>query len=81
MNKNKANKILAPILAVLVANQILTGAFGTSLPPAIFGVLHQDGAYVLLTAIVVHLGLNSGWIRANYFRSHLKGVPSGSDSR
>jgi hypothetical protein len=68
MNRNKMNKVLVPILAVLLVNQILTGMFGTSLPPTAFDVLHRGGAVVLLVAAGAHVVLNWAWVRANYLK-------------
>jgi protein-S-isoprenylcysteine O-methyltransferase Ste14 len=69
MNKNKMNKVLAPVLAVLAVNQILTGVFGMSLPPSAFNVLHRGGGFVLLAAAVLHVLLNWGWVKANYLKA------------
>jgi hypothetical protein len=68
MNKNKMNKILAPVLAALLINQILTGLFAASLPPAAFDVLHRGGAVVLLVAAGIHVVLNWPWVKANYLK-------------
>jgi protein-S-isoprenylcysteine O-methyltransferase Ste14 len=72
MNKNKVNKVLVPILVILVVNQMLSGMFGMSLSPGAFGLLHRGGAMALLVAAVLHLILNWAWIKANY----LKGLSS-----
>ena len=68
MNKNKVNKVLVPILAILVINQILTGMFGMSLSPGAFDVLHRGGAMALLVAVSLHVILNWAWIMANYLK-------------
>jgi protein-S-isoprenylcysteine O-methyltransferase Ste14 len=68
MNKNKANKALVPILAILVINQMLSGMFGMSLSPGAFNVLHRGGAMALLVAAVLHVILNWTWIRAIYLK-------------
>lgn len=66
MKRNTALKILNPILAVLVINQLVTGLSGASLPHEVFEIMHQGGAMVLAAGIVLHLVLNANWIKANY---------------
>jgi hypothetical protein len=68
MNKNRANKVLVPILAVLLINQIASGMFGMSLSPGAFAVLHRGGAMALLVAAGLHAILNWGWVKANYLK-------------
>jgi hypothetical protein len=68
MNKNRGNKVLVPIVAILLVNQMLSGMLGMSLPPGAFDVLHRGGAIVLLVAAGLHLILNWSWIKANYLR-------------
>jgi len=69
MKKNAALKILNPILAVLLINQLLTGLFGMKLSPEAFEIFHRKAALVLAALVVLHLILNFNWIKANYFRS------------
>lgn len=68
MKRNDALKIVNPILAVLVVNQILTGLFGRSLSHGAFEVFHKDGGFVLAGVAVLHLILNWNWVKANYFK-------------
>jgi hypothetical protein len=69
MRKNTALKMLNLILAIFLINQILTGLFGPKLSPAAFEIFHRKAAIVLASLIVLHLILNSNWIKANYFSS------------
>jgi hypothetical protein len=68
MKRNTALKIVNPLLAVLVANQILTGLFGRSLSREGFEILHKDGGFVLAGVAVLHLILNWNWVKANFFK-------------
>ena len=68
MNKNKANKVLVPILAILLVNQILSGMFGMSLSRTAFDVLHRGGALAFLVAAGLHVAVNRAWIKANYLK-------------
>lgn len=69
MKKNTALKILNPVLAVLLINQVLTGLFGRELSHEAFEIFHKKAALVLATLVVLHLILNFNWIKANYFSS------------
>jgi hypothetical protein len=73
MNKNKANKVVVPILAILSVNQILSGMFGMSLSHATFDILHRGGATALLVAAGLHVALNWTWIRASYLKKPVSG--------
>ena len=74
MNKNKVNKVLVPILAILLLNQILSGMFGRSLPAGGFDLLHRKGAWILLVVAVLHVILNWAWIKANYLKGLFSAV-------
>jgi heme A synthase len=69
MKKNMALKILNLILAVLLINQVLTGLVGLKLSHEAFEIFHKKAALVLAALVVLHLILNSNWIKANYFGS------------
>lgn len=69
MKKNTALKILNPVLAVLMLNQVLTGLFREALPGEAFEVLHEGAGMVLAAAALLHLVLNWSWVRASFFRS------------
>ncbi len=70
MNKAKALKILNPILGLLVLNQLVIGALHGSLPHIIFEVMHVGGGLVLVLGVVIHLILNWGWVRVNFFKKN-----------
>ncbi|MDO8302980.1 MAG: hypothetical protein Q7T18_07050 [Sedimentisphaerales bacterium] len=67
MKKNTLHKILAPILLVLIANQVTTGLLADELAPGAFVVFHKGGGIILAGLIVVHLILNFNWVKATYF--------------
>ena len=68
MKRNTLLKIINPVLALLVINQILTGLFGHSLSHEAFEILHKDGGFVLAGVAALHLILNWNWVKANYFK-------------
>jgi heme A synthase len=69
MTRNTALKILNPVLAVVLINQILTGLLGLKLSQEAFEIFHRKAALVLAALVVLHLILNFNWIKANYFKS------------
>jgi len=69
MKRNTALKILNPVLAVLLINQVLTGLFGRELSHEAFEIFHRKAALVLAAFVVLHLILNFNWIKASYFKT------------
>jgi hypothetical protein len=67
MKRNTVLKVLNPVLAVLLANQLLTGFFAAGLPHELFEVLHEGGAVLLAVAGVLHAILNWNWVKTSYF--------------
>ena len=67
MTRVKALKILNPIMGLLVANQLITGFGGDSLPPRVFEFLHEGGGILLASAALLHIVLNWNWIKFTYF--------------
>jgi hypothetical protein len=68
MQRNKVLKVLNPILAILMLNQILTGFLNEWLPPKAFEILHEGGGGVLTVVAILHVILNWNWIRATFFK-------------
>ncbi len=53
MDKNKALKILNPILAVLVVNQLLMGLLNDALSDEVFEVFHGGGGFLLVMGVII----------------------------
>jgi len=70
MMKTKVLKFINPLIGILMINQILTALFRESLPFNQFGMIHGYGGYLLSILVMVHLGLNWSWLKANYFRRY-----------
>jgi hypothetical protein len=68
MDKHNALKILNPILAVLVLNQLLLGLLNDALSDEVFELFHGGGGFLLVMGVIVHLGLNWGWVRVTFFK-------------
>ena len=73
MNRLAALRVLNPLLALLLVNQILSGALAESLPHRVFEILHQGGAVIVTIAVLLHVSLNGNWIKAQYFRKKAEG--------
>lgn len=68
MTRNSVLKVLNPVLAILMINQILTGLLAEVLPPKAFEILHEGGGMALAIVALAHLILNWSWVKANFFR-------------
>jgi hypothetical protein len=69
MKRNTALKILNPVLAILLINQVLTGLFGHELSHEAFEIFHRKAALVLVAFVIVHVILNFNWIKVSYFKA------------
>jgi len=76
MSKNTISKILNPILLILALNQVVTAILrdapehagsASMLSDEAFEFLHEGGGFVLAGLILLHIILNFGWVRRNYF--------------
>ena len=65
MTRDKALKIVNPVLGLAVVCQVLSGVFHEFLPREAFENLHGGGGLVVAVAAAIHAGLNWAWIRAN----------------
>jgi len=70
MKKQKLLPIVNIIIFVLFLNQILTGYFRASLPSGWFPILHENGAALFLVAVILHIYLNFGWVKAQFKKKH-----------
>ncbi|MCU0612651.1 MAG: hypothetical protein MUE60_12800 [Candidatus Eisenbacteria bacterium] len=68
MKRTTALKVLNPILAVVVANQIVTGLAQGLIPYETYEVLHGGGGIIATAVIVLHVVLNWNWVKATYLR-------------
>ena len=69
MKRNSMLKVLNPILALLLLNQVVTALIRDSLSADAFAALHEGGGIVLAVAVALHVILNGNWIRANYLKA------------
>jgi len=73
MKRNSILKILNPILAILLLNQILTGILHDEIPKAAYEFFHVGGGIFFAVAAGLHVILNWNWVKANFYRRNPKG--------
>lgn len=66
--KNSILKMINPILAILLINQVLMALLHDLVPRKIFEVMHGGGGGLFAVAAVVHVILNWSWIKVNFFK-------------
>ncbi len=67
MKRNTLLKVINPLLAALLAIQVLTGVFADALPREVFEIFHEGTGFALAGVGILHIILNWNWIKANYF--------------
>ena len=70
MKRNDMLKIVNPILAVLLLNQVLTGLLNDVLPHGLYEVLHGGSGIILTVVATIHIILNWNWVKANFLKKH-----------
>ena len=73
MKRNSILKILNPILAILLLNQILTGILHDAIPKEVYEFFHEGGGISLTLAAVLHVILNWNWVKANFYKKNPRG--------
>lgn len=68
MNKKTGIKIVNIIIAVLILNQAASAILRGLIGREAFEVLHEGGGILLLMGIILHVILNWGWVRVQYFK-------------
>ncbi len=68
MKKTIALKIINPIIAVLILNQVCTGVFSRFIHYKVFGIIHEGGGIILFLGVLIHLILNWNWVKTSYFK-------------
>lgn len=66
--KNSILKILNPVLAILLINQVLMGLLHDVMPRKVFEVMHEGGGGVFAVVAILHVLLNWNWVKLNFFR-------------
>ncbi|RJP85614.1 MAG: hypothetical protein C4518_16085 [Desulfobacteraceae bacterium] len=61
-------KIINPVLAVLMLNQILTAALHGVIHRKAYAFFHEGGGILLAGLSVLHVLLNWKWVQANFFK-------------
>lgn len=68
MKKQTALKVVNLLLGLFIVNQFLTGTFHLYLSNRAFTILHERSGLVLFVLSIVHVVLNWGWVKAQFFR-------------
>ncbi len=66
--KSTALRILNPLIGLLVLFQLCTGLLGDELPDWLFSPVHEGAGILLFIGVLLHLTLNFGWVKGNYFK-------------
>lgn len=73
MKRNDMLKIVNPVLAVLLLNQILTALLHDFIPKEAFEIMHEGGGVTLAIVAAIHLVLNWGWVKTTFFNPRPSG--------
>ena len=68
MKRNSLLKILNPILAVLLVNQIITGLLHGYLSEEAYEILHGGSGLVFAVAALLHVIMNWNWVKSNFLK-------------
>ena len=70
MKKSSTLKILNPVIALLLLNQMVTALFSAVMGKETFEAIHETGGILLAAGGIFHLVLNWNWVKANYFKKN-----------
>jgi hypothetical protein len=71
-NKQKALKIVNPVVAAIFITQATGGIFHDAIPYEIFSKVHGLGGYLLVAAIGTHVVLNWSWFKTAFAKKKIK---------
>jgi hypothetical protein len=69
MKKNLRLKMLNALLGLLMVSQALSGLLHDRLSEETFEHIHILGGLLIVVGTVLHIILNWGWVKANYFKN------------
>lgn len=61
-------KVLNPIIALLLLNQVSTALISGALSRELFEKIHETGGFLLFLGVVIHLLLNWNWVKTTYLK-------------
>ncbi len=68
MKQSTKLKIVNPLLALLLLNQVLTALFSDFIPHEAYETIHGGGGFALTIVAVLHLIFNWNWVKANFLK-------------
>jgi hypothetical protein len=66
--KKFALKVLNPILALIILNQIFSALLSNVLSHRLFEKIHETGGFLLIIGVVIHILLNWSWVKTTYLK-------------
>jgi len=66
--KKFALKVLNPIIAFLILNQVFSALLHSALSQDLFEKVHETGGFLLFLGALIHLLLNWNWVKATYMK-------------
>ena len=66
--KKFALKVLNPIIALLILNQVFSALLHSALSRELFEKIHETGGFLLFLGALIHLLLNWNWVKATYMK-------------
>lgn len=61
-------KVLNPIIALLILNQVFSALLHGALSQKLFGKIHETGGFLLFIGIAIHVLLNWSWVKTTYLK-------------
>jgi len=68
MDKKTTLRIVNIIIAVLILNQAASAMLRGLIGREAFEVFHEGGGVLLLAGVILHVILNWGWVKAQFFK-------------
>ncbi len=68
MKRGTSLKVLNALLALLMVSQFLSGVLNEKLSKETFAHIHVLGGLLIVAGVILHVVLNWGWVKANFFK-------------
>ncbi len=79
MGKNRALKVVNPLMLLLLVVQATSGLLNERLGGELFEKIHVPGGLLLVALALTHLTLNWSWVQANFFSPSKPAAPPSAD--
>jgi hypothetical protein len=68
MSKGQSLRVVNAVLAVLIVTQAASGLMADEMSHEAFEAVHVGGGFLMVGCAIIHLLMNWGWVKANYFK-------------